>query len=213
MSSSVKKPVALKERATRMAPEERREQLIRCAIDVFAEHGLAGAGHAQVARAANVSTPTVFLYLPNRQALLDAVLGEVSQYLIDMVERARMNGATASDKLMAITQAFADAIDSDPNEVRIFLNWSTVTDSESWPQYIEFQDAILNALADVINHGIERGEVDRAVNPMWGAHIVMGSAHMIAQMKFRGRDRQDIDAFLHTLVDGALSAGPTAQHT
>lgn len=195
-----------RDRAPRMAPAERQRQLARCAVQVFARFGLGNAGHAQIAKEAGVSTPTVFLYLPNREALIDCVLTEVDQYLVDMVDSAAASVDGPAEKLLAVMHAFANAIDSDPDYVNVFLNWSTVVFDETWPQYVNFQDRILGKFETIIVHGIRTGTIPNSVNPASGAHLVMGSAHMIAQMKFRGRAQSEIDSFLAALLHGALSA-------
>jgi len=199
---------AQKERASRLPPAQRRRQLTGCAVQVFARYGLGNAGHAQVADEAGVSTPTVFLYLPNRQALIDAALDEVAGYLVAMVESAAATQREAGPKLLAVMRAFANAIDSDPDYVKVFLNWSTVVRDDTWPQYLVFQDQILDILGAIITAGIASDDIPESVDPVSGAHLVMGSAHMIAQMKFRGRSHSDIDRFLTGLLRGALS-GPS----
>lgn len=200
---------AQKERASRLPPAERRRQLTACAVQVFARYGLGNAGHAQVADEAGVSTPTVFLYLPNRQALIDAALDEVAAFLVAMVDSAAATETAAGAKLLAVMRAFAATIDTDPDYVKVFLNWSTVVRDDTWPQYIVFQDQILDALGRIIIDGVATGDLPATVDPVSGAHLVMGSAHMIAQMKFRGRSHADIDGFLTGLLRGALS-GPNA---
>lgn len=205
MADNKENSTAQKERANRMPPAARRRQLTRCAVRVFARYGLGNAGHAQVAGVAGVSTPTVFLYMPNRQALVDSVLGEVDRYFVDLVVDAAAGEATASEKLLAVTHAFAAATETDPDYVKVFLNWGTVVHEECWPQYVDFQDRILALLETIIEDGVGRGEIPTAVNPIWGAHLVMGSANMIAQMKFRGRGQREIDDFLAALIRGALS--------
>ncbi len=194
-----------KTRAIRMAPAERRQQLTACAVRVFSRYGLCNAGHAQVADEAGVSTPTVFLYLPNRQALIDSVLAEVDRYLVDMVRTAAASATTASQKLLAITRAFAKAIDTDADYVNVFLNWGAVAHEETWPQFVDFQDRILATFEEIIEQGIARREISPEVNPIWGAHLLMGSANMIAQMKFRGREQAEINSFLNALIQGILS--------
>tara|TARA_R110002096_G_scaffold22675_1_gene72654 strand:- start:3076 stop:3705 length:630 start_codon:yes stop_codon:yes gene_type:complete len=200
---------AQKERASRLPPAERRRQLTACAVQVFARYGLGNAGHAQVADEAGVSTPTVFLYLPNRQALIDAALDEVAAFLVAMVESAAATETAAGAKLLAVMRAFAATIDTNPDYVKVFLNWSTVVRDDTWPQYIVFQDQILDTLGRIIIDGVATGDLPATVDPVSGAHLVMGSAHMIAQMKFRGRSHADIDRFLTGLLRGALS-GPSA---
>ena len=213
MPKNKEKSITTKERANRMSPAARRAQLVVCGVRMFARLGLGNAGHAQVAAAAGVSTPTVFLYLPNRQALIDAVLHEVDRYLVAMVDRAFLKASNAPAKLLAVTHAFAEAIDSDPDYVNVFLNWGAVVHEETWPQYIDFQDRILAKFESVIETGISDGEIPSDVNPMWAAHLVMGSANMIAQMKFRNRRPQEISAFLTALVRGVVSGGGGSQLT
>lgn len=155
-----------------------------------------------------MSTPTVFLYMPNRQALIDAALDEVAAYLVAMVESAAASERDAGAQLLAVMRAFANTIDSDPDYVKVFLNWSTVVRDDTWPQYLVFQDQILDTLGDIITAGIAAEDLPAIVDPVSGAHLVMGSAHMIAQMKFRGRSPDAIDRFLTGLLRGALS-GPS----
>ena len=60
--------------------------LLRCAMRVFARRGLGAARHAEIARAARVSVPTVFFYFPTRKALVSAVLEEVARFFTEMAD-------------------------------------------------------------------------------------------------------------------------------
>jgi hypothetical protein len=40
-----------------------------------------------------------------------------------------------------------------------------------------------------------------------GAHLIMGSGHMIAQMKFRQRDDRLVENFIQTLIGRSLFYG------
>jgi len=71
-------------RAPALDKSERRALLLRCAICVFARRGLGGARHAEIAREAKVSVPTVFFYFPTRDALVGAVLDEVARFFTEM---------------------------------------------------------------------------------------------------------------------------------
>lgn len=193
-----------KSRARRMEPAARREQIIAAAIRVFAQRGIGTSSHAQVAAEAGVATATVFLYLPNRQTLIDTVLDTVDDYLVRMVDRAAASQTSAGDRLTAIVQSFAHTIDSDSDYVRVFLNWGAAVTEETWPRYIAFQDRILSRLEQVVLDGISSGEVDPGVNAAWAAHFIMGSGNMIAQMKFRDRSNTEVEEFLNALVRAAL---------
>lgn len=194
----------LQRRRRRLSPEQRASELLDCAIKVFARTGLASGVHAQVANEAEVAVSTVFVYFPTREALIDAVITEVDRYLTDLVGRIANTPRDAPDKLLAILHEFSTTVDTAPDYIKIWLNWSTDVDDSTWARYVDFQDRILAAFSDIISAGKEIGEIALDVDPLLGAHLVMSAGHMIAQMKFRGRDQRQVDEFLLVLIRGAI---------
>jgi TetR/AcrR family hemagglutinin/protease transcriptional regulator len=205
MESIISKP---RKRAKRMAPADRKEQITRAAIQIFSQLGISNASHAQVAERANVSIPTVFLYMPNPQALIDSVLLELDNYLSEIVRSAACTRPNATDKLLAVVNTFAKRFDDevDVDYGRSFLDWGAVDRDDTWPQYMEFQDQILNEFQSIVCDGQRRDEIPKSVNAVWAAHLIMGSANMVAQMKFRNRASEDVANFVAALVHGAVLA-------
>ena len=72
---------------TRLNPEQRKQQLLQAAIEVFARRGIGRAAHADIASATKVSVPTVFNYFKTREDLVSAVLTYVEGELIQFTER------------------------------------------------------------------------------------------------------------------------------
>ncbi|MET0334226.1 MAG: TetR/AcrR family transcriptional regulator [Rhizobacter sp.] len=68
-------------RARRMAPEERREQLLDSAVSYILERGLSDFALDKVAARAGVSVPLIYKYFPKREDILKAVLEREYQYL------------------------------------------------------------------------------------------------------------------------------------
>ena len=64
----------------RLSPEERRVQLPETAMDVFAKMGIERAGHGDIAKRADVSTPTVFNYFPTRALLVESKPGAAKTF-------------------------------------------------------------------------------------------------------------------------------------
>ena len=189
---------------TRLMPAQRMAQLLGCAVRVFARTGLASGVHAQVASAAEVAVSTVFVYFPTREALVEAVITEVDRYLVDLVATIASTQQSATDKLLAILHEFSVTVDTAPAYIKIWLNWSTDVDDVTWARYVDFQDRIIAAFGDIIVAGKATGEIAQDINPMLGAHLVMSAGHMIAQLKFRGRDQREVDDFVRELIRGAV---------
>lgn len=60
----------------RMAPEEREHQIVKAAIEFFAEHGF-GASTRDLARQLRIAQPLLFRYFPTKELLIDRVYDEV----------------------------------------------------------------------------------------------------------------------------------------
>jgi len=173
-------------------------------MSAFARRGVARAGHADVARRAGVSVSTVFLYFPTREELLDAVLSEVVRFFVEMAERIHESPAPARELLRRHVESFADAIDAWPDHVRVWLDWSTAIREEIWPRYLEFQDRIVSMIATTIERGQREAQISAEVDPGSDARLLVGSAHMIAQMKFSRRPQGELRRFIDTVLDSAL---------
>ena len=170
---------------------------------VFARRGLGGARHSEIAKEAQVSVPTVFFYFPTREALVKAVLEEVARFLTAMVSSIHDSPGPAPEAVLALTKAFADSVDTHPDYVRVWLDWSTAIREEIWPLYLEFEDNVVSIIADRIRRWQRaRGMSDEEAED--DARLVVGSAHMIAQMKFTRCAPEKVDRFLRTLVRSTL---------
>src|SRR5262245_6016768 len=94
-------------RAARMAPEDRRDQLLECAVQVFARRGLGRGGHAEVAEQARVAVATVFAYFKTREDLQVAVLAEVARTFEALADRCLSTEVEAPRALVEFAAAFS----------------------------------------------------------------------------------------------------------
>jgi len=126
-------------RAQRVSPDMRRQQLLICALKVFSDKGLSDGKHADLAQEAAVAPPTTFHYFPTRDDLIGAVLDEVARYLLeDIVKKNYDPKAPAPLTIKKILLAFADAIDSHPHHIRVWLEWSSAVRVGFWDSYLKF---------------------------------------------------------------------------
>jgi TetR/AcrR family hemagglutinin/protease transcriptional regulator len=198
-------------RAPRLAPEQRRAQLLGCALRVFARRGLSGARHAEIAQEAGVSVSTVFVYFPTRADLVDAVLDEVARFLLELAERIHGEQTLpAPDVILRHARAFADSVDSHPDHARVWLDWSTAIREEVWPRYLELQDRVVGILERTVRRGQREGTIPSHVDPEDDARLVVGAAHMLAQMKFTQLEPARVERFIRALVRAAIGGGPLA---
>ncbi|HVP31555.1 MAG TPA: TetR/AcrR family transcriptional regulator [Myxococcota bacterium] len=193
-------------RAARLSPEERRAQLLGVALRVFARRGLGEARHAEIAQEAGVSVPTVFVYFPTRAELVSAVLDEVADFLIAMAERIHDTRAPVPRVILAHAEAFAHSIDTHPAHARVWLDWSTAIREEVWPRYLAFQEKIVAIVEATLERGLRDGTVSVDVDPEDDARLIVGAAHMVAQMKLLQAAPERVARFVRTLVRATVGS-------
>lgn len=195
-------------RATRMSKHKRRAQLLQSALSLNAEKGLGNVNHSDLATRAEVSIATAFHYFPTRESLTEEVAAEVSRFLIEefvevRIERPRVVTAiTISEMLMA----FVDAMDENPDYILIWMHWSAAVNGATWGHYMEFQAKAMQALKRLLQLGIENEAIKPGLDCDVASRVILNTAFMLAQMKFGGSSKADIERVLQSLVDGYIAA-------
>jgi len=187
-------------RARPLEQPERKAALLQTAIRVFARRGLGAARHAEIARDADVSVPTVFFYFPTREALVREVLSEVASFYEDMIERIHASNRPAPEVVLAGARAFGDSVVTHPDYACIVLEWSTAIRSEVWPMYLQFQEKVVGIVAETIRRWrLETGSsrVQEAEND---ARVITSTGYVLAQMKITHVPHEKIERFLRTVI-------------
>ena len=191
-------------RAPKLSPEKRREQLIDCAIEIYANYGIEGARRSHVALRAGVSVPTVYAYFDGRESLTEAVLNRVESRIVEIVWTAAAEGGLAFDKILNVARAFSNTVERDSAIMKIWLDWSTAFENATWSLYEDLQSKVANLFCEIISNGQTSRELSPELDPEIAAYIIIGGGQMAAQMKLTSPAAIDIEVFLHQLVAGAL---------
>ena len=129
----------LRRRASQMAPDERRLQLLDVAIQVFSARGIDGARHGDVASAAGVSVPTVHSYFKTRDDLVSAVLDAVGKYILDETIRPFMSGSTFDERMAASGEHLINTVPVKSDYFKIWVMWSAHFSDPFRDQYLRFE--------------------------------------------------------------------------
>lgn len=191
-------------RAAKLTPEERRAQLLDCAITVFSRRGLGSANHADVAAEAGVAPPTVFSYFPTRDSLVEAVLAEVQRVIFDNAAEAAADAVSLPERLLAILRQYADFFDVDSRYARLWVAWSTSFQDAAWPLYQRAIDRTFKLHRRLIEAAIADGEPFEAIDPDMSACQFMGAATVIVQMKLQKFEAAQIERYMGVVVHGAV---------
>lgn len=145
---------------TRLSPEQRKEQLLGYALEVFSKRGIGRAGHADIADMAQVSVATVFNYFPTREDLVDAVLKAAESEFQQIITRHLHLGKNhVRNSLSFVTSALVDAALADKEWLKVWYEWSTSIREDIWPNFVEGKNVVLDQYTALFAHGIEEGVI------------------------------------------------------
>jgi TetR/AcrR family transcriptional regulator, hemagglutinin/protease regulatory protein len=164
----------------RVSRSKRRQQVLACALVVFARDGIGRAGHTQIAELAGVSVTTVFKYFPTRKALVDAVLGRVERRLLKLVQEAHADASSAREAFHTHVRAWTRLAREEPEFVKIWLEWSASIRDEVWPRYLKLENRVNRILVQTL----ERDPAPRRMSDLNAARATQSTAHMSAHMIF-----------------------------
>ena len=168
MRSAARRAGARKDRA------DRRDALLRAAIDTFAARGYFNAQVADVARAAGVAAGTVYLYFRSKDDLLVSIFEKTMTEAIAAGRQGIAALADARAQLRAIARMHLDRLGRDRALAVVFqveLRQSTkFMERFSTTQLREY----LGVIRDVIAAGQAAGDLRSDVNATFAAKLFFG---------------------------------------
>lgn len=163
----------------RMRPEDRRAQLVACALQVFREKGVADTLVSDIVRAAGVAQGTFYLYFKTKDDVTDAVFEMMADELVDRVERALgAPGGSAVDRLLVLRDALVEITD-EPHEQELLVQYHRPENRAEhdllgqtlWPR-------LAPLLAAIVRQGVEEG-VFTAEDPETAAWFILGGVQAL----------------------------------
>jgi len=198
--------VTLLDTHRRRAPEERPTQILDAAFHEFGERGLAGARLDDIAKRAQVSKGTIYLYFPNKEALFrEMVHGTIVSALVEAeASLAGLASETAEAQLRRLGQGWWTFLRTERVQV---LQRLVSLELGQFPDLMQFYaDEVIargrRLVSGIIARGVERGAF-RDVDPQLAARmfssIWMSHSTWCARREFfktLGSDEQVLDEML-----------------
>jgi TetR/AcrR family fatty acid metabolism transcriptional regulator len=186
---------------------DKREAILRAAIDVFAGRGFFNAQVADVARAAGVAAGTVYLYFRGKDDLLISIFERTVREAIDEGRSSVAPLADPIEKLRAIARVHLERMGRDRNLAVVFqveLRQSTkFMERFSSTGVREY----LGLIRQVLVEGQASGAFRPEINATLAAKLFFGALDEMATNWILSRRRYpltaDVDAIVDIFVNGA----------
>jgi AcrR family transcriptional regulator len=133
--------------ATRLPADERRQQLLAVACDLFARSGFHETSMDDIAEAAGVTKPVLYQHFPSKRALYLELLEDTGRRLLDRLGEATARVTSGRARVEEGFRAYFDFAVGDRSSFRLLFGASIRSD----PEFARTVDGILESAADTIS--------------------------------------------------------------
>ena len=133
--------------ATRLPADERRQQLLVVACDLFARSGFHETSMDDIAEAAGVTKPVLYQHFPSKRALYLELLEDTGRRLLDRLAEATAPLTSGRARVEAGFRAYFEFAVGDRSSFRLLFGTSIRSDVE----FAGTVDRILESAADTIS--------------------------------------------------------------
>ena len=133
--------------ATRLPADERRQQLLAVACDLFARSGFHETSMDDIAEAAGVTKPVLYQHFPSKRALYLELLEDTGRRLLDRLAEATARVTSGRARVEAGFRAYFEFAVGDRSSFRLLFGASIRSD----PEFASTVDRVLESAADTIS--------------------------------------------------------------
>ncbi|MFE5478576.1 TetR/AcrR family transcriptional regulator [Nocardia sp. NPDC056541] len=170
------------------------ERIIDAAAELFAEHGVAAVGMAEIAKAAGCSRATLYRYFDNRHAVrLAFVHRETRRIVAQLGERFR-DIADPGERIIAAMLGAVEEVRANP----LLIAWFRPADSGTAGRISQDSD-VIESLAATIFAPTDLTDPERSRLARWLTRII------VSLLSAPGRDAADERAMLEEFVAPVIS--------
>ncbi|MGE0353298.1 MAG: TetR/AcrR family transcriptional regulator [Gemmatimonadales bacterium] len=201
-------------------PEERPEEILDAAVQVFGENGFARTRLEDIAHRAGVSKGTLYLYFRSKEDLFrEMVRARIVTVVAEAEERVERSGGTARDQLAGVIRSVWQSVS---REDVARLTQVVLSELGSFPELGRFylEEVIQRGrrlIARVLERGIAAGEF-RPVDVAIASRLIPGIVVRLAQNQCAFRhldpdvpdDAAVIEGALDLICHGVLHPGHTS---
>jgi AcrR family transcriptional regulator len=144
---------------TEQRKAEARERIVISALDQLAEGGYASATIQAIAKRAGVATGTIYRHFPSKSDLFAEVFRRAAQREVEaFADATHDDGRSATERVAAATEVFARRALRQPT--RAYALIAEPVDPAVEAERLVFRRGYRDVLVDVLDQGVERGELE-----------------------------------------------------
>lgn len=191
----------------RFSAEERRKQILRSAVRVFAQSNYRAARVADIASETGISEATIYKYFPSKKAIFLEILTYMSGRIIILWEREYETEPDALKALRAMGKTYYKRMIKHPEELKVhFQAVSEVNDSDIAERLRLDHERYVQFITKVLEKGVRQGTIrnDRDIYTM--AWLVNGIGILMNMVKLLSFDTVFNETIIMQIIDHLIES-------
>jgi AcrR family transcriptional regulator len=165
----------------------------------LSENRIGKAVHADLAKIAGVSTPTVFHYFPSRKVLIEEILNDVAGVIrSQIISIVDAESDKPEEALIDSGHAIAAFARDYPEYAKVWLIWSTLYDPDYRPAYLKIEQEFLAVCAKLLSRLPDAGEDKEHIPDR--ARLIFSAAQMLLQLALDNPDKSRNDLYVQHVM-------------
>src|SRR5215831_7466759 len=185
--------------------EQRRNDLLTAARDVFAKKGYHEAKVDDIAAGAKVAKGTFYLYFPDKRSvfaeLVDRLVARIGVSILQVDIAADVKGQIKHN-IRAIIAVLLD----DPTVTQILLSYTAVPDQKFLQKIRSFYEGVRNMLSSALKNGQRMGIVEEGDTDLFATFTIGALKESLLEIAMTGRShsREELVGELFRLLEGGF---------
>lgn len=159
---------------------DRRKQILKAAVEVFAERGFHRTRVSDIAKRAGVAYGLIYHYFESKDAVLNAVFETNWAVFLKVLRDLQEDEAlSALDRLRSVADLLLDALQVAPAIMQVIIQEISRSDRFVEAQKLDAFREGFDRLRIIIAEGQARGEIRDDIDPMATAHAFFGALETV----------------------------------
>lgn len=172
----------------RLPAEERKKQILQCAIRVFAHRGYHGATTKRISEEAGVAEALLYRYFGSKRGLFTEAMQRTGNHLVQGLEQAFGDDADVVTSLQRIYKFYRHVLlTHDDLAKMIFLVAAELDDPEVREVYLPHQESALRIISKAVHRWQTTGALKKDIPARAVAWLFLSGYQVLALMKHSGR--------------------------
>ncbi len=159
---------------------DRRKQILKAAVEVFAERGFHRSRVSDIAKRAGVAYGLIYHYFQSKDHVLNSVFEENWAVFLKVLSELKDNQElTAVGRLKSVADLFIDALQIAPATIQVIIQEVSRSDRFVESNKLDAFEDGFSGVCSIISEGQKTGEIRSDLDPMVGAYIFFGALEMV----------------------------------